>query len=136
MSIDNVVMCIPFPSPLLKNLDRDCLACKRRNSVSRQAYFALILYLPQVTVLLWVTIPGRGKTLQIAALFADNNSFLNMHIVRMHHPFNFCFASDSLKLDFPTSHYATDWLLGVKTNWAIQSLISFYLGCGYDVKKK
>ena len=56
---------------------------------------------------------GRGgKTLQIAALFADNNSFLNMHIVRMHHPFNFCFASDYLKLDFPTSHYATDWLLG------------------------
>ena len=96
MSIDNVMMCIPFPSPLLKNLDRDCLACKRRNSVSRQAYFVLILYLPQVTVLLWVTIPGRGKTLQIAALFADNNSFLNMHIVHMHHPFNSCFASDSL----------------------------------------
>ena len=42
MSIDNVVMCIPFPSPLLKNLDRDCLACKRRNSVSRQAYFVLV----------------------------------------------------------------------------------------------
>ena len=31
---------------------------------------------------------------------------------------------------FPTSHYATDWLLGGRTNWAIvQLLIPFYLGC-------
>ena len=45
------VMWIPFPSLLLNNLDRDCLACKRKhrwNSTSRQACFVLVLYLPQL----------------------------------------------------------------------------------------
>ena len=58
-------------------------------------------------------------------------------IVRMHHPFNSCSTCDFCNQSF---HYATDrQLLGGKTNWAIQSLIpqiSFYLGCGHDVKKK
>jgi len=68
------VMWITFPSPLLNNLDRDSLACKRKhwwNSTSRQACIVLVLYLSQLynsPIVSW------GKTLQIAALFADNNS--------------------------------------------------------------
>ena len=70
-------------------------------------------------------------------LFSDNNSnlYLGTCTLSTHHPFNSYFTSDSLSTAI---YYATDWLLGGRTNRDIQSLIpwiSFYLGCGYDVNK-